>query len=170
MEYIQIGFTKKTHGVKGELKIVIEEVFEDIFLEADRVFIEVRGNKMPYFIQNIRGEGDLIVLFEDITNKDQALVIQSKPVFMPAAELPASIEVPDDGLEYSFLEGFVLTDKNTGEVGTIEEVIDMPQQEMAVVVYKNREILIPLDEQIIVTISEAKKTILMDLPDGLLDL
>lgn len=170
MEYIQIGFTKKTHGVKGELKIIIEEVFEDIFLEADRVFIEVRGNKMPYFIQNIRGEGDLIVLFEDITDKDQALLIQSKPVFMPASELPASIEVPDDGLEYTFLEGFVLSDKNTGEVGTIEEVIDMPQQEMAVVVYKGREILIPLDEQVIVTISEAKKTILMDLPDGLLDL
>ena len=170
MEYTQIGFTKKAHGVKGELKIAIDEIYEDIFLSADRVFIEVRGAKMPFFIENIRGGGELIVHFEDITNKDQVIHIQSKGVFLPAAELPASIEVEDDGLEYGFLEGFTIHDKNTGEVGKIEEVIDMPQQEMAIVTYKNKEILIPLNDHIIASISEAKKTVLMDLPDGLLDL
>jgi 16S rRNA processing protein RimM len=170
MEFTQIGFTKKTHGVKGELKIAIEEPFEDLFFEADRLFIEVKGSKMPFFIQQIRGEGELIIQFEDIDNKDKALLIQSKPVFMPTAEVPASIEAPDDGLEYGFLEGFAMSDKTIGEVGAIEEVIEMPQQEMAVVTYKGREVLVPLNDNLIVTISEAKKTILVDLPEGLLDL
>ncbi len=170
MEFTQIGFTKKTHGVKGEIKIVIEEPYEDLFFEADRIFIEVKGTKMPFFIQQIRGGGELIIQFEDITDKDKAIPLQSKGVFMPSAELPASIEVVDNGLEYGFLEGFVLTDKTLGEIGPIEEVVEMPQQEMAVLTHKGREVLVPLNDDLIVTISEAKKTILMDLPEGLLEL
>ncbi len=170
MEFTQIGFTKKTHGVKGELKIVIDEPYEDLFFEADRIFIEVKGAKMPFFIEQIRGEGELIILFEDITDKDKALLIQSKPVFLPTAELPASIKIVETGLEYGFLEGFILADKTLGEIGPIVEVIEMPQQEMAVLMVKNREVLIPLNDGLISTISEAKKTILMDLPEGLLEL
>jgi 16S rRNA processing protein RimM len=170
MEYIQIGFTKKTHGVSGELKIAIDEVFEDLFLSAERVFIEVKGNKMPFFIENIRGGGELIVHFEDITNKDQALLIQSKGVFLPSSEVPASLEIADDSLEYSHLEGFSIIDKEAGVVGTIEEVLDMPQQEMALIVFKNREILIPLNDALILKIDKKQKTVHVELPDGLLDL
>lgn len=170
MEYIQIGFTKKTHGVSGELKIAIDEVFEDLFLSAERVFIEVKGNKMPFFIENIRGGGELIVHFEDITNKDQALLIQSKGVFLPSSEVPASLEIADDSLEYSHLEGFSMIDKDAGIVGTIEEVLDMPQQEMALIVFKNREILIPLNDALILKIDKKQKTVHVELPDGLLDL
>jgi 16S rRNA processing protein RimM len=46
----------------------------------------------------------------------------------------------------------------------------MPQQEIAVVVYQNKEVLIPLNEKLIVSIDEDKKVILMDLPEGLLTL
>ena len=170
MEYIQIGFTKKTHGVSGELKIAIDEVFEDLFLSAERVFIEVKGNKMPFFIENIRGGGELIVHFEDVTNKDQALLIQSKGVFLPSSEVPASLEIEDDSLEYSHLEGFSMIDKEAGVVGTIEEVLDMPQQEMALIVFKHREILIPLNDALILKIDKKQKTVHVELPDGLLDL
>ena len=85
MEFTQIGFTKKTHGVAGEIKIAIEEVYEDLFLEADRVFLEIKGAKMPFFIENIRGGGELIVHFEDVKNKEEAWLLQSKGVFLPTA-------------------------------------------------------------------------------------
>ena len=170
MEYIQIGFTKKTHVVTGELKIAIDEVFEDLFLSAERVFIEVKGNKMPFFIQNIRGGGELIVHFEDVDNKDQALLIQSKGVFLPSSEVPASLTIDDDSLEYSHIEGYTMTDKNAGIIGVIEEVLDMPQQEMALIKFKNRDILIPLNDALILKIEKKQKTVHVELPDGLLDL
>ncbi|MEQ1744166.1 MAG: hypothetical protein ABMA02_01985 [Saprospiraceae bacterium] len=83
MNYVQIGFTRKTHGVAGEIKIVIEEPFEDLFLDADRVFLEIKGAKVPYLIKNVRGGGDLIVLFEDVANREEALTLQARGVFLP---------------------------------------------------------------------------------------
>lgn len=170
MEFTQIGFTKKTHGVAGEIKIAIEEVYEDLFLEADRVFLEIKGAKMPFFIENIRGGGELIVHFEDVKNKEEAWLLQSKGVFLPTAEIPASLEAPDDGLEYGDLGGYTMIDKEVGEVGVIEEILDMPQQEMALIRYKKREVLIPLNEELILDIDEKKKQVMVDLPEGLLDL
>ena len=46
----------------------------------------------------------------------------------------------------------------------------MPQQEMFAITYKKRELLIPVSKDYIVKIDHDKKEILMDLPDGLLDL
>lgn len=170
MEYTQIGYTRKTHGVAGEIKVVIEEVFEPLFLEADRVFLEIKGAKMPYFIENIRGGGDLIVQFEDVDSKEAAFLLQSRPIFLFSKEIPETLAVEDDEMEFAGLEGYELYDEIQGLIGVIEEVLDMPQQEMALLHYQNREVLIPLHEQWIVQIDEKAKRITLQLPDGLLDL
>ena len=63
-----------------------------------------------------------------------------------------------------------MIDKEVGEVGVIEEILDMPQQEMTLIRYKKREVLIPLNEELILEIDEKKKQVMVDLPEGLLDL
>lgn len=168
MDYKQIGHTRKTHGVAGELKVFIEEHFEDIFLEKERIFLEVRGSKQPFFIESVRGGGDLIVKFEDINNREDALLLQSKGVFLPASEVPEDLEPEEPGLEYDGLTGFLMIDQTTGEIGRIEEVLEMPQQEMAVVQYQGREVLIPLNERFIQKTDKAEKKVFVDLPEGLL--
>lgn len=169
MEYTQIGFTRKTHGIAGEIKIVIEEPYEDIFLKADRVFLEIKGSKQPFFIESIRGAGDLIVRFEDIKVREEALPLQSKPVFLPAAEIPEGLDASGPEPEHAGLIGYLLVDKIAGEIGAVTEVLDMPHQEMAVVQYQGRELLIPLNEQFIQKIDHAAQKVLLDLPEGLLE-
>lgn len=171
MNYIQIGFTRKTHGIHGEVKAAIEEPFEDLFFEAERVFLEIKGIKHPFFIRNIRGGGELIVSFEDIHTREDALRLQSRPIFLPESEVPADlIEAQQAASPYEHLTGYLLIDQQTGPVGVIQEVIEMPQQEMAVVLYQEREVLIPLAPALIVATDEAQKHLLMDLPEGLLTL
>jgi 16S rRNA processing protein RimM len=75
----------------------------------------------------------------------------------------------EEGLEYEHLAGYTLVDETLGAIGVIDEVLEMPQQEMAFLKYKNREVLVPLNEQLIRSIDEAKRQVIMDLPDGLLD-
>ncbi|MEM6699798.1 MAG: hypothetical protein AAF599_15455 [Bacteroidota bacterium] len=55
-------------------------------------------------------------------------------------------------------------------IGVIEEVIEMPQQEMAVINYKDKEVLIPMNEDFILEILEEEKILKVELPEGLLDL
>lgn len=171
MNYIQIGYTRKTHGIAGELKAVVEEPFEDLFLDADRVFLDIKGNKQPFFIKHIRGGGDLIVLFEDVANREDALLLQSRGIFLPENEVPAEALVePEDEREYGYILGYQMTDQTLGVIGTVDEVLVMPQQEMAVVTYQGREVLIPLNEHFVVAVDETARRVTVSLPEGLLAL
>ena len=63
----------------------------------------------------------------------------------------------------------LMVDALLGEIGIIDEVLEMPQQEMAFLKYKERDVLVPLNEQFIQSIDEANRQVMVDLPDGLLD-
>lgn len=171
MNYIQIGFTRKTHGIHGELKAAIEAPFEEIFLKVERVFLEIKGIKQPFFIKTIRGGGELIVGFEDVCTREDALRLQSRLIFLPESEVPpALMEAQQAARPYEHFIGYLLIDQQIGPVGIIQEVIEMPHQEMAVVLYQNREVFIPLAEAFMVSTDETQKQLVMDLPEGLLTL
>lgn len=174
IQYVTIGRTRKAHGLAGELKVSVEEKFLEDFLKNERIFLDVRGAKIPYFIAKVRGGGEMILKLEEVDNRDAAVALQSRDILLREQDIIPDhlreFEVEEeDTLEYGFLEGFTLADKNLGEIGTVGEVLEMPQQEMAFLQYKGREVLIPLNEQLIISIDESNKRLTMDLPEGLLD-
>ena len=68
------------------------------------------------------------------------------------------------------LKGFTAVDENEGELGEITAIHEYPQQLIAAVTYKGCEVLFPLNEEIIKGIDVVKETVLIDLPEGLLDI
>ncbi|MBL7806690.1 MAG: 16S rRNA processing protein RimM [Saprospiraceae bacterium] len=172
--YIVIGRTRKAHGLTGELKVSVEERFLEDFLKNERIFIEIKTAKIPYFIDKVRGGGDIILKLEDVDDRDAAIALQSRDILLREQDI-----IPDhlrefepeteDELQYGFLEGYTLIDQNLGTIALIKEVLEMPQQEMAFMDFQGREVLVPLNEQLIVSIDETNKKLLMNLPDGLLD-
>jgi 16S rRNA processing protein RimM len=174
IQYIRIGHTKKMHGLEGELKLFVEERFLEDFLKNERIFLDVKGTKIPYFVANVRGKGEMILKLEEVDSRDAAFALQSREVFLREQDLipehKRELEIEEEEtLEYEHLAGFFVVDKTAGEIGRIEEVLEMPQQEMAFLKYKNREVLIPLNGQYITSIDEQGKKVLVDLPEGLLD-
>ena len=61
------------------------------------------------------------------------------------------------------------SDKNHGELGEIIEVHEYPQQYIATVPYRFREVMFPLNDEIIQSIDEEQKILYIRLPDGLLE-
>ncbi|MEZ4981135.1 MAG: 16S rRNA processing protein RimM [Saprospiraceae bacterium] len=127
---------------------------------------------MPYFIEEIRGEQFLIVKLEDVNNREQALEIGGKEMALRQEDILDDEErtLEPEGLQYAHLKGYEIHDEEIGPVGFIEEVIEMPQQEMAMIIYKSREVLIPLNDSLIMKIKEKEKVVQMSLPEGLLEL
>ena len=168
---IKIGYTQKPHGLSGELKVFIEDTYEEDFMECETVFLNIKGKELPFFIESIRGGNFTIVKFEDVDTKEKAMEIQSKGLSIRATDL-----IPDQAREVQLISesgkliGYMILDKTAGEVGIIQEVLEMPQQEMFSLKYQKRDILIPVSDDYILEIDDDKKEILMDLPDGLLDL
>ncbi len=170
--YVSIGRTIKPHGLKGELKLAIEPRYLEDFLKNERIYIDVNGTKVPYFIEDVRGGNDLIVQLEDVGNRDAAMAIQSREVFLRQSDL-----IPDhhrelevEGAHYAHLQGYTLIDATAGELGVIRQVVEMPHQEMAVVVYRGKEVMVPLNAHFLKQVDTQAKKVSVDLPEGLLEL
>ena len=164
MELIKIGKALKTHGYKGHLKVFIDEFYIDDFEHIKAVFI----NSLPYFItsKDINSDSQAIILLEDIDSKEKAHPLQGKDIFAKDDDLTEIL----DGEEYDHLVGYEITDKSTGVVGTIAQIVEMPFQFLAKVMKDKKEILIPLNDDFILKIDEKKKLVEMELPDGFLDI
>ncbi|MBL4648952.1 MAG: hypothetical protein JKY03_04420 [Aureispira sp.] len=170
MDYVEIGRVRKPHGLGGELKGDIDERFLDDVAGIDAFFVDIKGDKTPYFIDYLRGKGTLIMKFEDINTKEDASLFTSKALYLRRDDVSLSEEeINDTGLEFSYLEGYELHVEEIGKFGTIEEVEEYPQQEMATVKQGGKSFLVPLRTAWILSVDKGKKIVVMDLPEGLLD-
>lgn len=167
-EAFYIGYITKTKGLKGEVQLYFE--FEDYeSLELDVVFAEMNGKMVPFFVatHKIYPNSTGLFYFDDIDHIDKAQVLLKKKIYLPLSKMP---ERDDDEFFYTDLKGFIAVDETLGELGEIIAVNEYPQQFVATVHYKNRDILFPLNEDFIVEIDDEENILHLDLPEGLLDI
>ena len=167
-EAFYIGYFTKTKGLKGEIQLYFEfDAYED--LKLDVVFADLNGKMVPFFVSSYKLYPNNVGLFyfDDLDHIDKAQALVKKKVYLPLDKMP---ERGEDDFTYEDLKGFMVADEIHGELGVILEVNEYPQQFVATVLYKEKEILFPLNEDMIVEVDEDKKTLLVNLPEGLLDL
>jgi 16S rRNA processing protein RimM len=165
--YIEVGFLAKSFGTKGLLKANIDQKFKEDVLKSTAVFLNVNGNYIPYFIEEIVEDGFLRIKLEDIDSKEAAVAIQSRKLFLRARDI--SIDFNEE-ISYSLI-GYSIYDQTTEEtIGSIKELLEMPKQILAVVEYCSVEVFIPLHEELIDLVDVDKQRINMNLPEGLLDI
>lgn len=167
-EAFYIGYITKTKGLKGEVQLYFE--FEDYkSLDLDVVFAEMNGKMVPFFVAShkIYPNSTGLFYFDDIDHIDKAQALLKKKIYLPLSKMP---ERDEDEFFYTDLKGFIAVDETLGELGEIIEVNEYPQQFVATVHYKNRDILFPLNEDFIVEIDDEENILHLDLPEGLLDI
>lgn len=168
---VQVGFIKRSHGLTGELKVHIEPNYLEDALKANAIFVDMRGQKVPLFIEKIREGTDILIKFEDIDSRTEADAFQSKSIFLKKTDILADEEreIEVERLPFEHLEGWKLIDETLGEIGEILRVEEYPSGEMAFVLWENEERLVPLVPVFVKKMDAKKREILMDLPEGLFD-
>ncbi len=162
-----IGYITKTRGLKGEVQLFF--LYEDPEeLELDVVFLDIHDKLVPFFVSSYQllSNSTGYFFFEDIDHIDKAAELVKKNVFLPNTKKPA--RDPDEFL-ITDLKGFTVHEKAYGELGEILEVNEFPQQFIATVSYRSKEVMFPLNDDFIVEIDKEAKTLRIDLPEGLLD-
>jgi 16S rRNA processing protein RimM len=164
----RIGSVLKTRGLKGELQAYID--FEDPEkLNFNALFLEVNGKLVPYFVESFKmpQKNTAFIYLEDVDHIDKAFPLAKKDIYLPNKLKPKK-KKGDFGLKD--LLNFIAVDINEGELGEIIELQELPQQLIATVHYKDKEVLFPLNEAVIKSIDVVKNIVIVDLPDGLLDI
>lgn len=165
-EMIQIGSIRKPHGLKGELKVQVDERFLRAFLSVGVVFLEQSGQFLPYFIAEVKGEKGDIIRLEDVDTRQAAEALNGTPLFLKE-EAVGTVETH----LYETWKGFEVLDGEGTVIGIIAKVVEYPQQWMAFVqTDAGKEIMIPLIDPFITKVNKEGKKLEMELPEGLLDL
>ncbi|WP_458628563.1 ribosome maturation factor RimM [Winogradskyella sp. PC D3.3] len=164
-----LGKIVKKYSFKGELLAKLDTDEPDLYDNLDAVFIDLRGNLVPFFIEASQlHKSDLLRLkFEDVDTEADADALIKTELYLPLDLLPKL-----DGDKFYFHEviGFTIKDKNFGEVGTITGINDSTAQSLFEIDRDGIEILIPMNDEFIVKVDRTHKTIEVNTPEGLIDL
>jgi 16S rRNA processing protein RimM len=158
-DFIVAGTVAKTHGTKGELKIIT-----DIKVKLTGwAFLEIREKPVPFYVQrSVSGTPDEWLLkLQDIDSVEQAQQYIGYPLLVPKQKGKRLATQGDFNLE-----GFLLVDRAIGEIGAIVATEQLPKQTMLVTHYHGQQVMIPLVEEFIEGVDEEKEIIYLNLPEG----
>ncbi|MEM6395310.1 MAG: hypothetical protein AAF741_03115 [Bacteroidota bacterium] len=165
MNLTPIGKLLRPHGLKGEIKALVDEGHEEDLLEAGSFL--AGSPPIPLFIESFRGGGALILKLDGLDTREAVQPIAQSTIYLPAdrvSDPPAEVQN-----ELTQLAGFTITAEGYPKLGPIEAVLDLPQHYLAQLEYEGREVLIPLHEDLIISRDDEKKELVMELPQGLLE-
>lgn len=167
MDLIEIGWTGKPHGLKGEIKLRISDFYEDDLFAAKSVLIG--DPAIPYFVEQLRAGGAVIGKFETLDSREAVALLAGKPVWLMASQV-AAIQEPVDDTPWEAVVGYSIRAEGYPLLGPITGIMDLPEHYLAEMKHNGKDILVPLHEDLITGVEEETKVLEMVLPEGLLDL
>ncbi|MEQ8301959.1 MAG: ribosome maturation factor RimM [Cyclobacteriaceae bacterium] len=161
----RVGYVTKRHGLKGEVKIHLETSLPNEKLES--IFLEQNQRLIPFFIEGISTHADTgIFKLEDIDTPEQADSILRCHAYLPKSLFK---EEESPGPAMTDLIGFEVWFHNQ-LIGEVTEINDFALNPLLIVKNGEKEVLIPFGAQFVKEIRDTEKKVLVDLPDGFLDI
>lgn len=164
-----LGKIAKKFSFKGEVLVYLDTDEPELYENLESMFVECGKHLIPFFIENSSlHKNDLLrVRFEDVKTEEEADEIVGNAIYLPLKMLPKLT-----GNKFYFHEviGFEVEDKRHGLVGEIQSINDTSAQPFFEVLNGDTEILIPMIDHFLVKIDRENKKVLMDLPEGLIEM
>ena len=167
-----VGRVVKAHGVTGEIVVEIRTDDPDIRFSPGsslRGRPSRGGQESRYVIESVRDHGGhLLVRLDGVNDRNAADALRGTVFLVDSADLPP-IEDPDEFYDHQ-LEGLQVVTISGAVVGSVAEVLHTAAGELLSVRTEEGEVLVPFVSAIVTSVSLAEQTIVIDPPDGLLEL
>jgi 16S rRNA processing protein RimM len=167
-QYRNIGKLVASFGLKGEL-ILHHHLGKKTSLKGlEVIYLEEKKKEMlPYFLESatIKSEEELYLKLEGVDTREQAKKMVQKEVWLEE----------NDFFKYAgksapiSLVGYRVVHEGT-DLGEIQEVIEQPHQVLCRLEIKQKEVLVPINEETLEKMDKKSKTVFVKLPEGLLEL
>lgn len=168
-ECFYLGKIVRKYSFKGEVIIKLDTDEPELYANIDAVFIDLPNSFLPFFIvKSLLQKGNqLRVKFEDISTEKDAESILKRDVYLPLNLLP---KLTGNKFYYHEVIGFTIEDTNFGKVGTLKGINDSTAQPLFEIKNNDTEILIPMIDDFIKKVDRKKKTIHIEVPEGLIEM
>ena len=159
-----VGRIGRAHGVLGEATIEVQTDDPDIRFQVGNKLTLDDGRQLT--IRSSRWHNQILLLaFDGVTDRNQIEELRDQLI---------SSDVDLDSLapgEYHFqqLIGCEVFQQNGELIGAVDEIVKLPGQDLLSVNRAGAQVLIPMVKQIIIEIDVSAKKIVVNPPEGLLD-
>ena len=170
-KYEVIGRILKPFRNNGTLLAILDSGFEKDISKAKAIFIRVKGQPVPYFIESLEFEKELAYIkFEEFNGPEEIKLLNGSDLLLRDIDIKLKKKKQIKGFSLTDIEEFLISDKTSGKTARIISIEQFPQQLMAEVAIGESKVFIPLIENFITDINIDKKLIKMTLPEGIFDL
>ncbi len=164
-----VGKIVKKYSFKGEVLVKLDTDDPEQFLKMESVFVETNKNLIPFFIEQLSLHKSTLlrIKFEEVDTEADADSLMRKELYLPLDLLP---KLSGNKFYYHEIIGYTVVDATFGELGKIKGVNDNTAQHLFEIDRNGTEILIPINDDIIKEVDRVHKKILLEAPEGLIEL
>ena len=157
------------YSFKGELLAKTDTDNIESYTGLSNIFIDIENRLVPYFVKKCLVHKSSLLRFklEDVYNEEIANSLLKKKIYLPL-ELLSNLK--GNKFYYHEVIGFKIIDQKEGEIGAIVKINDQTTQPLFEVNDGNNIILIPLHDDLLINVDRKNQSILVNLPEGLMDL
>ena len=159
-----VGRIGRAHGVLGEATIDVQTDDPELRFEVGCKLTLDSGQELT--IKSSRWHNQILLLgFEGVNDRNQIEALRDQLI---SSQVDLSALAPGE-YHYQQLIGCQVYLQNNDLVGQVSEVVKLPGQDLLSVDKNGSQVLIPMVKQIIISIDVLEKKIVVNPPEGLLD-
>lgn len=166
--WVSIGYISGAHGIKGELKITPATDDPSRFDLLDSVnLFSPSGRPKKFEIEQVRYHSKFVLLkLKSINSRNDAEFLRGYDCKIRREDC---LELPPDHYYQFELIGLEVQSVDGQYIGTVEDILEMPANDVYVVKNKTQEVLIPATKNIVKQVDLDRGVIFIELLDGLVD-
>ncbi len=165
---IEIGNTGKTHGLKGEINLILKSRVNVDWKKTKFVMALINDVPTPFFVEKITQKGrNALIKFDGINTIEGVQKLVNKSILVNTEFL----KVPKKG-EESIFDSIGFTVKNTENeiIGSIAEIMELPNNYLYVLkTTTGKEALLPINDDLVINVDYKEQIITYSVPEGLLE-
>lgn len=172
--FLVVGHVSRAHGTRGEVLLspLTDRPYE-VFAAGNRVLLgDEEGEAGPSSgqlrVESIRSHGgSVLAKFEGVESRTEAELLRGRYLLVPVSEVA---ELADDELFYHQLLGLRVETVGGERVGRVREVFETEPDHLLEVKGPERIHLVPFTSRIVREVDLEGGRIVIDPPEGLLEL
>ena len=169
MDLLEVGKIINTHGLRGEVKVAAWTDTPDVFEDLDVVYLKKRTENVKLTIKNVKYQkNNLIVKFAEYNDINDVEVLKNSVLY---AERSALGELPDGVYYIADLIGMTVKKENGEVIGKIKDVLQTGANDVYVVAREmQKDMLIPVIDEVVLSVDMDTSEVTVSLMEGLEDL
>ncbi|MBK6777457.1 MAG: 16S rRNA processing protein RimM [Flavobacteriales bacterium] len=161
----RLGRLGKPWGHQGDLCVHLETVEPEEIQHAGSLFVDIEGQLVPFFFTKLRDKGrELLIKFDEIEDPQAASVLVGRDIYAPPGHLADGSDESWDPEEFI---GCIVMDDEHGELGEVTGLEGTDENPVLVVLHGEKEVLIPVTDDIIIGLDPEQNIIQVRTPAGL---